>query len=61
VELDDPSLVEQRYSHIVDTPHVGRLEIVSGYTDWDHVDRRPPLPVDQLHADRHEVLTRWSR
>ena len=61
VELDDPFLVEHRYSHVVDTPHVGRLEIVSGYTDWHHVDRRPPLPVDQLAGDHASVLARWSR
>lgn len=61
VELDDPFLVEQRYSHVVDTPHVGRLEVVSGYTDWDHVDRRPPLPVDQLATDVETTRRRWSR
>lgn len=60
VELDDPFLVEQRYSHVVGTSHVGRLEIVSGYTDWHDGDRRPPLPVDQLVADRADVLTRWA-
>lgn len=60
VELDDPFLVENDYSHVVDTPHVGRLEIVSGYTDWHHTDRRPPLPVDRLVADSDVVLSSWS-
>jgi crotonobetainyl-CoA:carnitine CoA-transferase CaiB-like acyl-CoA transferase len=59
-EMDHPFLVDHRYSHIVDTPHVGRLEIVGGYTDWHGVDRLPPLPVDELRADEAAVLARWS-
>ena len=60
VELDDPFLVAHRYSHVVDTPEVGRLEMVSGYTDWRHTDRRPPLPVGQWRTDPAGVLARWS-
>ena len=59
VELDDPFLVENRYSHLIETP-AGRVEVVNGYTDWQHVDRRPPLSLDQLTADRVNVLARWG-
>jgi crotonobetainyl-CoA:carnitine CoA-transferase CaiB-like acyl-CoA transferase len=61
VELDDPVLVEHRYSHVVDTPHVGQIEIVSGYTDWDHVDRRPPLAVEHRRDEWEAALQRWSQ
>jgi crotonobetainyl-CoA:carnitine CoA-transferase CaiB-like acyl-CoA transferase len=61
VELDDPFLVENDFTHVVDTPHVGRLEVPSGYGTWDHVERRPPLPVAALRADRAELLARWNR
>ena len=60
VELDDPELVAAHYSHIVETAQVGRLEVLGGYADWDHVDRRAPLPVDQLTADRDAVIARWT-
>lgn len=59
-ELDEPFLVENHYSHVVDTPHVGRLEIVSGFTDWSHLERRPPFTVEQLASDPATVLGRWS-
>jgi hypothetical protein len=35
--------------------------VLGGYTDWANVDRRPPLPVAELAADRDEVVARWSR
>jgi crotonobetainyl-CoA:carnitine CoA-transferase CaiB-like acyl-CoA transferase len=60
VELDDPFLVEHNYSHVVDIPHVGRLEVVSGYTDWHNAERRPPLPVAELRTDGISVLRRWA-
>lgn len=58
-ELDDPFLVENDYSHAVDTPHVGRLQIIGGFTAWQHTDRRPPLPVAEQATDDAEVLGRW--
>ena len=60
VELDDPFLVENHYSHVIDTLHVGRLEVVSGYTDWNGADRLPPLPAEELVADPAAVLARWA-
>jgi hypothetical protein len=35
--------------------------VVSGYTDWHHTDRRPPLPVGELGADRDSVVARWRQ
>lgn len=60
MELDDPFLAEQQYSHVIDTPDVGRMRVISGYTDWDGRDRRPPLPVEQLSTDQATVLARWT-
>ena len=61
LELDDPFLVENRYSHVFEALHVGRLEAVSGYTDWHGAERLPPLPVEELVADPAEILHRWGR
>lgn len=61
VELDDPFLVENDYSHVFDAPEIGRIEAASGYTDWNHVDRPPPLDPSRLVADRVDVVRRWSR
>ena len=60
VELDDPFLVENDYSHVFKTPDIGRFEAVSGYTDWDHVARPTPRPSCELIADRAAILERWS-
>jgi hypothetical protein len=49
---------------VLDRPgdqYVGRLELIGGYTDWEHIDRRPPLEVDQLRADRAALLHEWSQ
>ena len=60
VELDDPFLVENDYSHVFDTPDIGRIEAVSGYTDWDHAARPAPRPSTGLVTDRAAVIERWS-
>lgn len=61
VELDDSFLVENDYSHVVATPHVGRIEVVGGYTEWADHARLPPLPVDRQTTDHEAVLRRWQR
>ena len=58
-ELDDTFLVENDYSHVVDTAHVGRLEVVSGYTEWCDHPRREPIPVDLLTTDPATIIERW--
>ncbi|MGE0388188.1 MAG: CoA transferase [Gammaproteobacteria bacterium] len=40
-ELDDPFLVDQRYSHPVDTEAVGRMDLIGGFADW-RGEPRPP-------------------
>ena len=60
VELDDPFLVENDYSHVFETPDIGRIEAVSGYTDWDHAARPGPRPWSEHEADRASILERWS-
>ncbi len=60
VELDDPFLVENDYSHVFETPDIGRIEAVSGYTDWDHAARPGPRPCSEHEADRAAILERWS-
>jgi hypothetical protein len=44
VELDDPFLRDQDYSHVVDTASVGRLDLIGGFTDWRSTARRPSTP-----------------
>ena len=59
-ELDDAFLVENDYSHVVETTNVGRLEVVSGYTEWHDHPRREPIPVDGISTDRTEIIQRWG-
>ena len=59
-ELGDPFLLEQGFSHVVETAAVGRIRAVSGYTDWEHAERRPPLPADQLGVDLDALRARWG-
>ena len=59
MELDDPFLTEQQYSRVLDTPDVGRMRVVCGFSDWAGAERRPPLPVDELATDPGAVLARW--
>ncbi len=59
-ELIDPFLLEQDFSHVVETVGVGRIRAASGYTDWDHAPRRPPLPASQLGVDLVAVRARWT-
>ena len=60
LELDHPFLIENDYSHVVDTERVGRLEVVSGYSEWQDHPRRPPLDVAELAADMNDVVRRWA-
>jgi len=59
-ELDDPFLVAQDFSHVVETDGKARFRAAGGYIDWHHVGRRPPLPADQLAANVDALRARWS-
>lgn len=41
--LDDPALVEERYTTIVDSPESGRFQTISGFVDWSGTPRRPQV------------------
>ena len=59
-ELDDPFLTEHDYAHEIETPSVGRLQVVGGYTTWTHTGRLPPLAAAQLTATLDDVIRHWE-
>jgi crotonobetainyl-CoA:carnitine CoA-transferase CaiB-like acyl-CoA transferase len=53
---DDPFLVENRFSHVVEDPRYGRIEIVRGYGDWGTNEGRRPARAVLIGHDSREVL-----
>jgi crotonobetainyl-CoA:carnitine CoA-transferase CaiB-like acyl-CoA transferase len=44
-ELDDPFLVENDFSHVVDDPGTGKLRVVRGFSDWPGAVRTAGRPA----------------
>jgi crotonobetainyl-CoA:carnitine CoA-transferase CaiB-like acyl-CoA transferase len=55
-ELDDPFLVDNHFSHVVQDPALGRLRMVRGYADWRSSDQPRPSAAVPIGHDTRTVL-----
>jgi crotonobetainyl-CoA:carnitine CoA-transferase CaiB-like acyl-CoA transferase len=55
-ELHDPFLVENRFSHVVSEPSIGRVRVVRTFAEWRGTEPAPPRGGALLGAHTREVL-----
>ena len=55
-ELHDPFLVENRFSHVLHEPSLGRVRVVRSFAEWRGIDPAAPPDGSAIGAQTIEVL-----